>query len=55
MSRSKPVKPDSPSKRLRNTFFGLYERDNEGFESFEPYYDSKMEKLIKHYTNLKNK
>lgn len=52
MSRTKKIQPESPSKRLRNVYFALYEKDNEGFESFEPYYDSKMEKLIKHFKKM---
>lgn len=52
MSRSKPIKQDSKSKQLRNAYFALFEKDNEGFESFEPYYDSKMDKLIKHFKKL---
>ena len=52
MSRSNPVKKDSPSKQLRNTFYALHEKDDEGFETFEDYYDSKMFKLIKHYKKL---
>jgi len=52
MSRTVKVKQDSPSKQLRNIFFALYEKDNEGFDSFEPYYDSKMHKLIVHYKHL---
>lgn len=54
MSRSRPVKQESKSKQLRNVYFSLYERDNEGFESFDLYYDNKMEKLIKHFKNLLN-
>ena len=52
MSRSNPTKKESPSKRLRNAYFALFNQDDEGFESFEPYYDSKMEKLIKHFNKL---
>ena len=52
MSRTKRVQPESHSKRLRNAYFALYEKDSEDFESFEPYYDSKMEKLIKHFKKM---
>lgn len=55
MSRSNPVKPESKSKLLRNAYFGLFEQDNEGFKDFEDYYDSKMDKLITHFRNLKKK
>ena len=52
MSRTRKDKRESPSQRLRGVFFRLWEQDNEGFEEFGPYYDSKMEKLIKHYKKL---
>lgn len=52
MSRTKKVPTESPSKQLRSVFFVLYEKDNEGFDTFEDYYDSKMYKLIKHYKKL---
>ena len=52
MSRTKRLKPDSPSKQLRNIFFALFEKDNESFDSFDTYYDSKMHKLIVHYKKL---
>lgn len=52
MSRTKRVKPESPSKQLRNVFYALYEKDCEGFKSFDLYYDNKMHKLINHYKKL---
>lgn len=52
MSRSKPIQQESPSKRLRNVFFALHEKDDEGYVDFDEYYDSKVEKLIKHYKKL---
>lgn len=52
MSRTRKVKPESLSKQLRSVFFVLFEKDNEEFENFEDYYDSKMFKLIKHYKKL---
>ncbi len=52
MSRTRKVKPESPSKQLRSVFFVLFEKDNEGYEDFDSYYDSKMLKLIKHYKKL---
>jgi uncharacterized protein YeaO (DUF488 family) len=54
MSRSRPkeVKLKSPSERLRGTFYKIFEQDSEGFEEFDEYYASKMEKLITHYKKL---
>ncbi len=52
MSRNKKIQPESPSKRLRNVYFALYEKNSESFDTFEDFYDSKMEKLIKHFKKL---
>ena len=52
MSRSRPVKEESPSKKLRDVFYTLWVQDSEGFEEFDDYYDTKMSKLIKHYKKL---
>jgi uncharacterized protein YeaO (DUF488 family) len=49
MSRSREVKKESPSKRLRDVYFVLYKKDKQGFKEFEDYYNDKMEKLIQHY------
>ena len=42
----------SPSLRLRNVFLVLYKQNNEGFTTFNNYYESKMEKII---DSLKNR
>ena len=56
MSRSKPVKEESPSKKLRDVFYTIWLQDPEGYEEFDDYYDIKMHKLIDHYKRLiKNK
>lgn len=39
----------SPSKRMRSVLFLLFKKDNEGFKTFDSYYDSKMEKIIGFY------
>lgn len=52
MSRTRRVPKKTPSQRLRGVFYTLWEQDNEGFEEFDPYYDSKMEKLIIYYKKL---
>jgi uncharacterized protein YeaO (DUF488 family) len=52
MSRSREVKKESPSKRLRDVYFVLYKKDKQGFKEFEDYYNDKMEKLIQHYKKL---
>lgn len=55
MSRTKPIKEESKSKQLRNAYYGLFEKDNEGFKDFDSYYDSKMDKLIKHFRKMLTK
>lgn len=42
------VEEKSPSRRMRNVFFRLWEQDKEGYEDFNLYYRWKMEKLINH-------
>ena len=39
----------SPSQRLRNTLFVLYEQDAKGFDSFDSFYKNRMEAIIEHY------
>lgn len=39
----------SPSKRLRGVLFILFKQDAEDFETFERYYEYKLEKIITHY------
>jgi len=41
----------TPSQRLRNVLYRLWEFDAKGFDEFRSYYDSMMEKLIQHYKN----
>ena len=41
----------SPSLRLRNVLLVLYKQNNEGFTTFNSYYESQMEKLINHFKN----
>mgnify|MGYP000412754974 CR=1 FL=1 len=43
---------DSPSKRLRNVYFLLWEKDSQGFKEFDDFYDSKMEKLISYFKKM---
>lgn len=38
-----------PSQRLRGVLYRNYEMNNEGFNTFSKYYDSKMEQLILHF------
>lgn len=52
MSRTKKRAKESPSKKLRNIFYRLYEQDNEGFHDFESYYESKLHKLINYYKKM---
>jgi len=39
----------SPSQRLRNVFFLLWEQNKEGFEDFKDYYAKKMEAVLEYY------
>lgn len=41
----------TPSQRLRNILYRLFNDDNEGFSDFQNYYISKMETIISHYKN----
>lgn len=43
------IKTKSHSQRLRNVFFILWKKNNEGFINFTDYYDNKMAKVINHY------
>ena len=46
MSRTKKKKRKSPSERLRGVYYRLYEKNPEGFEEFDLYYENKMEMWI---------
>jgi hypothetical protein len=41
----------SPSQRLRNVLLVAFKQDNEGFTTFNNYYESKMENIITHFKN----
>lgn len=41
----------TPSKRLRGVFYRMYEKDSEGFNSFQKFYDFQMERVIEHFKN----
>lgn len=45
----------SQSQILRNTFYHLWEIDNEGFEDYDDYYEAKMKAVNIHYKNLLEK
>jgi len=44
-------KGKSRSMRLRNVLYVNFEQNNEGYETFNDFYNSKMEKLINHFKN----
>lgn len=52
MSRTNKKIKESPSKKLRNVFFCLWQQDNEGYHDFETYYESKLYKLINYYKKM---
>jgi len=52
MKMTSKVPTRSPSKELRGVFYKLFTQDDQGFDDFDTYYDSKMEKLINHYKKL---
>ena len=54
MSRTEPreLKKESEAKQLRSVLYRLWEKNDEGFESFEPYYEDKMNTIINHYKKL---
>lgn len=39
----------SPSQRLRNVFWLLWNQDNKGYNEFKDYYNDKIEKVIEHF------
>ena len=39
----------SPSKRMRNVLFRVWEKDNENYDDFNLFYIHKMEKVINHF------
>jgi hypothetical protein len=41
----------TPSQRLRNILFRIYEQDNEGYNDFNNFYIAKMEQICEHYKN----
>ena len=55
MSRTVKSNRKSPSERLRGVYYRLWEKDPEGFEEFDTYYDNKMEKWIKFLQGKLNK
>ena len=46
------INAKTPSQRLRNILYRLYEQNNEGFKEFITFYISKMEKICEYYKNL---
>lgn len=50
MSRTKQIPKESPARRFRAVLYHLWEKDNDGFEEFNDYYNDRMEKLIDHYS-----
>ncbi len=49
--KSKEVVGKSKSQRLRSVIFINWKKNNEGYDDFNHYYDSKMEKFIQHCKN----
>jgi hypothetical protein len=41
----------TPSQRLRNILFRIYEQNNEGYNDFNNFYIAKMEQICEHYKN----
>ena len=52
MSLTKPKVVKSPSQRLKAVYFKLWEQDGEGYDDFEQFYESKMEKLIDYFKKM---
>jgi glycine betaine/choline ABC-type transport system substrate-binding protein len=42
-------KTKSPSKRLRNVLYVTFEQNNNGFKTFEEFYNFKMNEITEHY------
>lgn len=43
---TKPVKPKTPSQRLREVLYILYTQQPDGFTNSEDFYNDRIEKLI---------
>mgnify|MGYP003636704642 CR=1 FL=1 len=52
MGATKKEKVKSASERLRGVYYNLWKQDDQGFEEFEDFYNSKMELLITHFKRL---
>lgn len=52
MSITTKKEKKTPSVRLRSVFYKLWEENDHGFEVFDHYYESKMNKVINHYKKL---
>lgn len=39
----------TPSQRMRGVLYCLYQKNNEGFDTFTRFYDHHMEKILNHY------
>lgn len=42
----------SPSQRMRNVLYKLYLQSPEGYKTFQPYYEAKMDKMTKKLISL---
>ncbi|CAB5218822.1 hypothetical protein UFOVP215_39 [uncultured Caudovirales phage] len=48
------INAKTPSQRLRNILYRLYEQDNVGYRDFNTFYISIMETICEHYKNKIN-
>ena len=48
------INAKTPSQRLRNILYRLYEQDNVGYRDFTTFYISIMETICEHYKNKIN-
>lgn len=55
MAQVDAVEPEmpgkSPSQRMRNVLFILWRQDNQGFQEFDSFYKTRMEKYIEELKN----
>ncbi len=54
MSRTRKPPKESPSKQLRNVFYGIYQQ-KQPMVTFEEYYEEQMTKLVSKYKQILNK
>jgi hypothetical protein len=51
--KKRPEDKKSPAERMRNVLYRVWERDNEGIDNFDEYYERKMNEWIEYIKSKK--